>query len=76
MLRPFLFIKKLDQKIGLVFLWRKGWDSLRKALPYYHAWVAKGRCLPFVGNLYKLQSTFRLPIPTRSNPTLTNKNKT
>lgn len=27
MLRPFLFIKKLDQKIGLVFLWRKGWDK-------------------------------------------------
>ena len=52
----------------MLFSWRRARDSLRKVLPCYHAWVAKGRCLPFVGNLYKLQSTLRLPIPTRSNP--------
>jgi len=43
----------------------------RKALPLrgrYHAGVAKGRWLPFVGDHYKLLFTFSSPIPTRSSP--------
>ncbi len=41
----------------------------------YHAWVAKGGCPPFVASLYKLQSCFRLAIPTRSSPISFFKNK-
>ena len=41
----------------------------------YHAGVAKGRWLPFVGAEYKLHLTFPAPIPTRSNPIKAHKQK-